>query len=113
MAGQMVDPRSLEWVALQARRRLEEQPWWRRKANTVTVLLGSLATLLLFLAGEFSGTEYGEWIGVAAGWVGTVYGVFRTRNGVTEREVVELEVAAGRAGVLPAVVVSGGESGAY
>lgn len=105
MAGEMIDPRSLEWVAQQARKRLEAQKWWQTKSNTVTVLLGTVATVLLFLAGQFTGTEYGEWIGAAAGWVGTIYGVFKTRNGMTEREVLELEKAAGRAGYMPNDVI--------
>lgn len=98
MAGTPIDPRSLEWVAQQARERLEAQKWWQTKSNTTTVLIGTVATVLAFLAGQATGTTYGEWIGAAAGWVGTIYAVFKTPNGMTKREVERLEYAAGRAG---------------
>lgn len=99
MAGTHIDPQSLEWVAKQARQRLEAQHWWQTKANTVTVLIGTAATVLAFLAGQATGTDYGEWIGAAAGWVGTIYAVFKTPNGMTTREVERLEYAAARAGM--------------
>ena len=66
------------------RAQLEEQPWYRRFANTVTSGVGVLSIIVWLLV--FTGTDIpdsvGKWVtGVLA--VLTVLGVLKTKNGIT------------------------------
>lgn len=76
---------------------LQEQPWYRRFANTVTSAVGVLTIVVWLLV--FTGTDIpdsvGKWVtGLLA--VLTVLGVLKTKNGLTPRTVEDIESYVGR-----------------
>jgi len=79
------------------RRKLQEQAWYKRYANTVTTGIGTLtglAWLLLQTGLDVPPTVTNGVLGVIA--FGTLIGVWQTPNGVTERQIKEIEEYAGR-----------------
>lgn len=74
--------------------RLRETPL-ARKSNTVTTLIGSVATFLATLAASWleSGTSVPAWLPpvvLILGMLGTTYGVSQTKNGMTSSVALKL-----------------------
>lgn len=93
-------------VAGWVQRELNEQPWYRRKANTITTLGGAVATTVAYLL--TSGLELPGWAQVALPGlllVLTVLGVNVTPNGVTPTTGAQLQKAAKDPAVINAVAV--------
>lgn len=92
-------------VAGWVQRRLNEQPWYRRKANTITTLGGTVATAVAYLL--TSGLELPGWAQVGLPGVLlvlTVLGVNVTPNGTTPKTGVDLQEAVKDPAVLNAVI---------
>ncbi|EME14816.1 hypothetical protein [Rhodococcus triatomae] len=88
---------SQELAAEFLREKLEAQPWWRRIANTVTAAFGALvgiAWLAVSLGLDLPAPVMAGVMAVVS--LGTVIGVRKTPNGVTERQIAELEDYVGR-----------------
>lgn len=80
-----------EFVGEVIRDYLEEQPWWRRYANTVTAAVGGLVTLAAWLLA--SGLDLPTWalglVGIVV-FAGNVLGIKATRNGVTPSTAAQI-----------------------
>ncbi|QXU55197.1 hypothetical protein [Rhodococcus sp. LW-XY12] len=79
------------------RSKLEEQPWYRRVANTVTTASGTLVGVLWLAVS--AGVELPTEIivgGLVLTQIATTVGVKLTPNGVTQRQVAELEDYVGK-----------------
>lgn len=66
-----------------ARAALESQSWYRKYANTVNVVVGAVVTGAASLVS--AGIELPEWTTVTVatvGVVGTILGVYKTKNGL-------------------------------
>lgn len=76
---------------------LANQPWYRRYANTVTTLVGLGVNVLWILLSVGVNIDPSVIVGVAAAIQALgVVGVRVTPNGITERQVAELEQYAGK-----------------
>ena len=100
MAGTFENPEFVSWAADYLNRKFQEQPWWQRKANTVTTAVSLLVTVGAWVVSQWSGEPWAPALTLIVGFVATVFGVSKTPNGVTARDVRRLEYAAGRAGSL-------------
>ena len=79
------------------RARLAEQPWYRRSANTVTALVTLGVNVLWVLASVGVDVDPAVIGGVAAAiQVLGVVGIRLTPNGVTERQIRDIEQYVGR-----------------
>lgn len=79
------------------REKLQEQTWFQRYANTVTAALGLIvgaAWFILQLGLDLPEQVTNVVLGLIA--LGTVVGVRLTPNGVTEKQVQEIEEYVGR-----------------
>lgn len=92
---------TVDQVSLALRKKLEEQPWWKKNSNTVTTALGGLVTLLWWAS--TSGLHFPAWGQAAMGvilYIASVLGVKYTRNGLTastvEMVTTEVEQTYGR-----------------
>lgn len=71
-------------VARWVQQQIAAQPWYKRKANTITTLGGALATVLTFVMTNVAGApDWIVWACSAGLLVLTVLGVNVTKNGVT------------------------------
>lgn len=92
-------------VAGWVQRRLAEQPWYRRKANTITTLGGALGTVVAFVLTSATGLP--DWVTYTLSGVLlvlTVMGVNVTPNGTTPKTGVDLQEAVKDPAVLNAVI---------
>lgn len=91
-------------VAGWVQRELNEQPWYRRKANTITTTIGTVATAVAYLGANATGLpDWAPWVIAAVGLVATVLGVNVTPNGVTPTTGAQLQRAAQDPAVVNAV----------
>lgn len=98
MAGSYDNPEFISWAADFLNRKFQEQAWWRRKSNTVTAAVGLFVTLGAWAASQWASEPWAPTLTLVVGFVATVFGVSKTPNGITKRDVRSLESAAGRAG---------------
>lgn len=81
-------------VARWVQQRLAEQPWYKRKANTITTLGGALSTVLGFVLTSAVGLpQWGTYTISSVLLVLTVLGVNNTKNGVTPQTGKDLQDA--------------------
>lgn len=81
-----------------AQRKLAEQPWYRKSANTITTVVGGAITLAGSITAYLvaQGTELPQWVTLAVGvlgFLGTVVGVKNTKNGFTYQGAAQLQQA--------------------
>ena len=63
---------------------IAEQPWWRRKSNTVTVAVTMIAAAVASLGvDQLTATTWGPWVTMLVGAAVSIVAVANTRNGVT------------------------------
>lgn len=73
------------------RKKAMEQSWFKKNANTVTAVLGLLATLLTWLASQpFAASENWQKVILIAGFVLTILGVKKTPNGWSDSQIQKL-----------------------
>lgn len=81
-------------VARWVQQQIADQPWYKRKANTITTLGGALATVLTFVMTNVAGApDWVVWACSAGLLVLTVLGVNVTKNGTTETTGTDLQRA--------------------
>ena len=79
------------------KRQLEEQPWYRRFANTVTSAVGGVLLIAWLLTTSGVDLPDGVEKGVASAIaLLTVLGVLKTKNGLTPRTVEDIESYVGK-----------------
>lgn len=73
------------------RKKAMGQSWFKKNANTVTAVLGLLATLLTWLASQpFAASENWQQVILIAGFVLTTLGVKKTPNGWSDSQIQKL-----------------------
>ena len=81
-------------VARWVQQQIAAQPWYKRKANTITTLGGALATVITYVLTNVSGApDWVTWGCSAALLVLTVLGVNVTKNGTTNSTGDDLQRA--------------------
>lgn len=98
MAGLNENPAILEYAAKKLKEQYEAQPWYREKANTVTTIVGGVITVLAALGAEYSQYDWAVVLTTLVGFLGTIFGVSKTKNGITKTDIERAEYAAARAG---------------
>ena len=81
-----------------AQRRLAEQSWWQKSANTVTTAIGGAGTLAATIATYYltAGTDVPQWLTIVIGvlgFAGTLIGVKNTKNGFTYQGAAQVQQA--------------------
>lgn len=83
-----------EAVADWARHKLEAQPWWKQKSNTVTTAVSGAITYAWWLIGSATELPQSAVIGIGALlFVGQIVGVNGTKNGFTRAEATRVQAA--------------------
>lgn len=85
-------------LAAYSQRKLAEQPWWRKSANTVTTMVGGVTTMAGALVTYYltQGTEVPQWLTMVVavlGTLGTIIGTKNTKNGFTYQGAAQLQQA--------------------
>lgn len=73
-----------DWITIVLEKKLHEQKWYQKYANTVTTAITGLLTLVWWLVS--TGISLPSWTVYAVGvllWVGEIVAVKQTKNGVT------------------------------
>lgn len=72
-------------------RKFNEQSWYQENANTITTIVGFLATVLAWAAAQPFALDPRWEIGITlAGFLLTVFGVKNTRNGFSKSQVAKI-----------------------
>lgn len=72
-------------------RQLQEQPWYRENANTVTTVGGFVATVVAWAATQPFAASPGVQVGILiVGFLLTVFGVNQTKNGFSVSQVAAI-----------------------
>lgn len=75
-------------------RKFDEQTWYQENANTITTIVGFLATVLAWAAAQPFALDPRWEIGITlAGFVLTVFGVKNTKNGFSKSQVEKINRA--------------------
>ena len=73
-------------------RRVQEQKWYQEKANTVTTGVGFLVTVAAWAATQPFAAEPAVQVGILiVGFLATVFGVNKTKNGLSKSLVQKLD----------------------
>jgi len=93
----MTNPRPTFDPAEILRKKLQEQPIYKKYANTVTAAMGAIVgAIWLLLQLGLDLPEQVTTLGLGIVGLGTVLGVALTPNGVTEKQVQEIEDYVGK-----------------
>ena len=72
-------------------RRFNEQKWYQENSNTITTVVGFLATVLAWAAAQPFSLDPRWEIGITfAGFVLTIFGVKNTRNGFSKSQLAKV-----------------------
>ena len=72
-------------------RKFNEQKWYQENSNTVTTVVGFLATVLAWVATQPFALDPRWEIGITfAGFVLTIFGVKKTRNGFSKSQIAKV-----------------------
>lgn len=72
-------------------RKFNEQAWYQENSNTVTTVVGFLATVLAWVAAQPFALDPRWEIGITfAGFILTIFGVKKTRNGFSKSQIAKV-----------------------
>lgn len=72
-------------------RKFNEQKWYQENSNTVTTVVGFLATVLAWVAAQPFALDPRWEVGITlAGFVLTIFGVKKTRNGFSKSQIAKV-----------------------
>lgn len=72
-------------------RKFNEQKWYQENANTITTVVGFLATVLAWAAAQPFALDPRWEVGITfAGFVLTIFGVKKTRNGFSKSQIAKV-----------------------
>lgn len=90
---------------------VQDQPWYKAHANTITTAVGFLLTLVTWLASSpFVDQPWAAPVIFIVGFVATVVGVKNTRNGFSPSQLRKIQDAQGEVIGETPLVVSGAEA---
>lgn len=87
--------KQLDPVGMYIQRKIQEQPWYKKYANTITAVVGFLVTIAAYLGSTpFGVYPAAQSFIVIAGFLATVFGISQTRNGFSNSQIKKINKAA-------------------